>query len=480
MPLMTPDEYKASLRDGRTVYYRGEKVEDVTAHPIIGTAVDHAAIDYEMAHDPQKPEDRDLALAEGPEGPISRYYHIPRNADDLLRRSALIERATALGGTLVVLIKEIGTDALFALHLIAEYMDKNQGTDYLPRVRKFYEHCRDGDLAIAVAQTDVKGDRGKGPSDQAHPDYYVRVVAEDSEGITLRGAKVHTSVSTNAHEIIVLPTRNMGEGDAAYAVACAVPANAPGLTMIASGYGRTGNEFEYPISSKHKMMETLTVFEDVKVPWERVFMNGEAAMAGPLAKTFVEYHRFTAISYKLPLVDLFVGASHLMAEYNGILRAGHVRDKLAKLISYAELLRGMTREAAREHKMVSGIAVPNTEIVNIAKLHFATGYHQAIAWVQDIAGGLLVTGPTQEDIDDPRLGELVGKYLGGAGGVSAEDRLRLMNLIAELTATDFGGYQAVLAIHAEGSIEAEKMTIWREHDAGPAADYARWLVGIKT
>jgi aromatic ring hydroxylase len=479
MPLMTPDEYKASLRDGRTVYYRGEKVEDVTAHPVISTAVDHAAIDYEMAHDPQKPEDRDLALVEGPEGPCSRYYHIPRNADDLMKRSALIERATALGGTLVVLIKEIGTDALFALHLIAEYMDKNQGTEYLPRVRKFYEHCRDNDLAIAVAQTDAKGDRGKGPADQNHPDYYVRVTGEDSEGITLRGAKVHTSVATNAHEIIVLPTRNMGEGDAAWAVACAVPANAPGLTMIASGYGRSGNEFEYPISSKHKMMETLTIFEDVKVPWERVFLNGEAAMAGPLAKTFVEYHRFTAISYKLPLVDLFVGASHLMAEYNGIHRAGHIRDKLAKLISYAEILRGMTREAAREFKMVGDIAVPNTEIVNIAKLHFATGYHQALAWVQDIAGGLLVTGPTKEDMDDPRLGELVGKYLGGAGGVSAEDRLRLMNLIAEITATDFGGYQAVLAIHAEGSIEAEKMTIWREHDVKPATGYAKWLANIK-
>ena len=148
MPLMTPDEYKASLRDGRTVYYRGEKVEDVTAHPVIGIAVDHAAIDYEMAHDPQKPEDRELALVDGPEGPCSRYYHIPRNAEDLMKRSALIERATALGGTLVVLIKEIGTDALFALHLIAGYMDKNQGTEYLPRVRKFYEHCRDNDLAI--------------------------------------------------------------------------------------------------------------------------------------------------------------------------------------------------------------------------------------------------------------------------------------------------------------------------------------------
>ncbi|MEE9276273.1 MAG: 4-hydroxyphenylacetate 3-hydroxylase N-terminal domain-containing protein [bacterium] len=478
MALMTPEAYKESLRDGRVVYYRGERVEDVAAHPVTGIAVDHAAIDYRMAHDPAE---RDLALVEGPDGPYSRYYHIPASAEDLLRRSALIERATALGGTLVVLVKEIGTDALFALHLIAAHMDREMGTEYLPRVKKFYEHCRDNDLAVAVAQSDVKGDRGKGPSDQTHPDYYVRVVAEDAEGVTLRGAKAHTSVSVNAHEIIVLPTRSFSPGDEAYAVACAVPANAPGLIQIASPYGsRKGNEFEQPISSKHKMMETLTVFEDVKVPWERVFLKGEVGMAGPLAKTFVEFHRFTAVSYKLPLVDLFVGASRLMAEYNGILRANHVRDKLARLISYAQICRGMTREAARECRVVDGIAVPDAEIINIAKLHFATNYHQALAWVQDIAGGLLVTGPSEEDLNDPRLGELIDKYMGGAGGASAGDRLRLMNLISEITASDFAGYQAVLAIHAEGSIEAEKMTIWSQHDAAPSIDYAKRLAGIKS
>ena len=476
MPLMSPEQYKASLRDGRTVYYRGERVEDVAAHPVLGVAVEHAAIDYRMAEDPA---DRPLAVAEGPEGPCSRYYHIPRSADDLLKRSALIERATALGGTLVVLIKEIGTDALCALHLLASHTDRTKGTAYLPRVQKFYEHCRRGDLAVAVAQTDVKGDRAKGPAEQAHPDYYVRVVSEDREGITLRGAKVHTSVSVNAHEIIVLPTRNMGAGDEAYAVACAVPANAPGLTMIASPYGsRKGNEFETPISARHKMIETLTVFEDVKVPWERVFLKGEVDMAGPLAKTFVEFHRFTAVSYKLPLVDLFVGASRLMAEYNGILKANHVRDKLARLISYAQICRGMAREAARECKVVDGIAVPNAELINIAKLHFAENYHQALAWVIDIAGGLLVTGPSKEDLDHPRLGELVSKYLGGAGGVPAEDRLKLINLIAEITTTDFAGYQAVLAIHAEGSIEAEKLTIFASHDARASVEYAKKLAGI--
>ncbi len=477
MPLMSADEYKASLRDGRNVYYRGVKVEDVTAHPIIGVAVDHAATDYRMAHDP---EERSLAVVEEPDGPYSRYYHIPRSAEDLLRRSALIERTTALGGTLVVLIKEIGTDALFSLNLIASHMDRTMGTAYLPRVEKFFARCREDDLAVAVAQTDVKGDRSKGPGGQAHPDYYVRVVDEDEEGITLRGAKLHTSISPNAHEIVVLPTRNMNPGDEIYAVACAVPANDPSLTMVTSPYGsRKGNEFENPISSKHKMMETLTVFEDVKVPWERVFLKGEVEMAGPLAKTFVEFHRFTAVSYKLPLVDLFVGASHLMAEYNGVLRASHVRDKLAKLISFAQICRGMMREAAHECVLMDDIAIPNAELINIAKLHFATGYHQALAWVQDIAGGLLVTGPAAEDLEHPRLGELIDKYLGGSPVASTADRLRLMNLIAEITATDFAGYQAVLAVHAEGSIEAEKMTIWREHDVAPRIEYAKWLAGIK-
>ena len=474
MPLLTAEEYKKSLRDGRAVYYRGKRVDDVATHPVIGRAVDHAAIDYRMAHDAS---DRPLAVVDGPNGPCSRYYAIPRTSEDLLQRSALIERATALGGTLVVLIKEIGTDALFALRLIAGHLDRKNKTSYLKRVEAFHDHCRDGDLAVAVAQTDVKGDRSKGPTEQEHPDYYVRVVAQDADGLTLRGAKVHTSCSTNAHEIIVLPTRNLSAGEEAYAVACAVPANAPGLTMLASGYGRSGNAFENPISATHKMMETLTVFDDVKVPWDRVFLNGEVDMAGPLAKTFVEFHRFTAVSYKLPLVDLFVGASHLMAEYNGILRAGHVRDKLAKLISYAQICRGMTREAAREAGVVDGVAVPNAELINIAKLHFATNYHQALAWVQDIAGGLLATGPSAEDLDDPKLGALIDKYLGAAGG-SARDRLRLMNLIAEITATDFGGYQAVLAVHAEGSIEAEKMTIWRQHDIKPRVRYAKRLAGI--
>jgi aromatic ring hydroxylase len=480
MPLRTPEQYRASLRDGRTVYYKGERVPDVTENPVIQVAIDHASIDYRMAEDPTW---KDLAtVSDDATGrPISRYYRLPQTSQDLLQRSALIEQATRLGRTLVVLIKEIGTDALFALHILATQIDGKFGTNYLERVRRYHAYCRDNDLALAVAQTDVKGDRSLAPSEQPDPDAYVRIVGESTDGITVRGAKVHTSVSTNANEIIVLPTRAMGEKDREYAVSFAVPANARGLTLIAAPYGAARMDvFDHPISGRHRMMETLTVFDDVLVPWDRVFLKGEWQYAGLLALTFVEFHRFTAISYKLPLVDLLVGGARLMAEYNGLEKVSHVRDKLIHLISYAETLRALTHMAALQCRLVDpGIAVPNPMLVNIAKHHFASHYHQAVGWVQDIAGGLVVTGPSGRDLQSAEIGPYVTKYLGGKKGVPGDKRLQAFKMVRDLTASDFGGYQEVLAVHAEGSIEAEKLAIFRSYDSRPAYEYAKWVAGIQ-
>src|SRR5215211_4450692 len=214
MPLRSPQQYLDSLKDGRTVYYRGARVPDVVAHPVTGLAARHASIDYQMAEDPAH---RDLAATE-----------------DLLARSALIERGTTLGRTLVLLIKEIGTDALNGLHLVAHEMDERLESSYLPRVRDYWTYCRDNDLALAVAQTDVKGDRARGPADQPHPDMYVRVVEERADGIVVRGAKTHTSYTPVVNEVIVLPTRAMAEADRDYAVAFAVPVDTKGLSLVTS------------------------------------------------------------------------------------------------------------------------------------------------------------------------------------------------------------------------------------------------------
>jgi aromatic ring hydroxylase len=272
----------------------------------------------------------------------------------------------------------------------------------------------------------------------------------------------------------------MGPDDRDYAVAFAVPVATPGLTLVASPYLATKGklEAEHPLSAERKMVETATLFDDVFVPNERVFLAGEHEHAGELARGFVELHRFTAISYKLPLVDALVGAALLAARVNGLERAGHVRDKLSGLISYAETLRALTHHAAHRAKVVNGVAIPDTLLVNIAKLQFAQGLHTAFQSVQDISGGLLVTYPAPEDLDHPEYGQALRRYLEAAGGVSGADRLRVMNMISDLVAGEFGGYQAVLAVHAEGSIEAEKLTILAQYERERALEYARWLAGL--
>ena len=439
------------------MWFRGERVPDVTRHPVIGKAVRHATIDFAMAEDPAS---RELATFEEGGRRFSRYYKIPRTADDLMQRSRLIEAATTAGKTLVVLIKEIGTDALFALRAVTKDLEG----PYAERVRKFHEHCQSNDLALAVAQTDAKGDRTKRPSEQADPDLYVRVVERRADGVVVRGAKLHTSYGATVDEIIVLPTRAMTEGEEDWSIAFAIPVSTPGLVLIVSPYGdRETRPGEQPIGHEHKMIETLTIFNDVFVPYDRVFLDRDTKAAGLLALTFVEYHRFTAVSYKLPLVDAICGAAALIADYNGIASAGHVREKFVRLISYAETLRALVEKAAERCVARGDQVAPDPLTVNIAKSHFAHGYHEAVQHLQELAGGILVTAPGDEDWANATLRPLLAKYLVGRAGVPAETRAALLSFIADLTAGEYGPYQEVLAIHAEGSLEAEKLQVLRAY-----------------
>jgi len=465
--LRNADEYRAGLRDGRRVIYNGEAVADVTADPELRVAVDHSALCYDITE--LEPE---LAVSKDEDGEYSTFFHVPRTPEDLVRRGRLIEAVSRLGAGTIVL-KEVGSDALFGL------LRATTG-EGLENAREFHRRCRDGDLALAVAQTDVKGDRTVPPHAQPDPDLYLRIVDEDADSITVRGAKVHTSFSANADELVVLPTRAMGPDDADYAVSFAIPVDTPGVTLYVSPFLHgERNEFEHPLSSRHKLLESLTVFDDVRVPKDRVFLNREAERAGRLAIAFVDYHRFTAINYKLPLLDMFVGAAGLVAEANGIAKAGHVRDKLARLISYAETVRGLAELAAlRSRPGEHGVQLPDPLTTNMAKYHFAHGYAEAKSILMDLSGGLLATGPGGADWANPEVRAVLEKYF--AAAVPAEQRLRLLNFVADLTARDYGGYQAVLATHAEGSLEAEKLQMARSYDATRAREYVARLAGLET
>jgi 4-hydroxybutyryl-CoA dehydratase / vinylacetyl-CoA-Delta-isomerase len=472
MGLRNPDQFIEGLRDAREVYYRGTRVPMVPDHPELGLVTRHVAIDFELAEDVRF---RDLARLVEKGEEYSAYYRVPRDGAHLAARSKLIETATAQGATQVILIKEIGTDALFALERVLTRFGVQDG---LARLEAFLQRCRRDDLALAVAQTDVKGDRAKRPSEQDDPDLYVRVVEERADGIVVRGAKAHTSYAPCVDELIVLPSRSMARGDEAWSMAFALPIATPGLRFYTSDFLHGSlDPWSRPISATHKMVETLTVFDDVFVPWERVFFHNRPDLAGASALTFVEFHRFTAVSYKLPLLDALVGAGIAIAQANGIESAGHVRDKLTWLAGYAETVRGLIELAAQRFEIEAGVAYPHVFTTNLAKWTFARDFHRAMEVVQDLAGGLLVTGPSAMDWNSNSIRPILEKYLRGAW--SAERRLAVMNLISDLTASSYGGYQAVLAIHAEGSLEAEKLAMLRAYDSDRALRLAMRLAGLE-
>jgi 4-hydroxybutyryl-CoA dehydratase/vinylacetyl-CoA-Delta-isomerase len=459
MALKTAEEYRESLKDGRVVYFQGERVDDVTIHPTIKVCMNASSMDYVLAEDPRY---QGLFAERNEEGELVPFVYMPaKSPQDLLRRRQIIQTMARTCFGIPGGAKFTGIDGLNAVAVVCRRMDKKLGTDYAERVEKYRRFLQKTDPAIALCMTDVKGDRSLRPSQQQpHQDYYLRVVEQRSDGIVVRGAKTHISGSPCANEMVVLPTRNMPESDKDYAVAFATPLNAKGITMICSGREaiEEGNDFDYPFSSALYGADATIIFDDVFVPMERVFMNGEWQFSGDMAYVFADFHRVSADAYKYAELEILAGAALLMAEYNGLEKAHHIREKLSWLIMYAEGTEALGR-AACEYSVTepdSELVYPNPLYSNIAKFFFADNYHTAIKYVQDITGGIAATIPSSKDFLNPETRPLLEKYFGGKAGVPAEHRMRAVKLVRDLSSA----HHAVTSIHAEGSLAAQRLSIF--------------------
>jgi 4-hydroxybutyryl-CoA dehydratase / vinylacetyl-CoA-Delta-isomerase len=465
--LRTADQFVAGLRDGRRVYAAGQRVADVTEHPALRIAAEHAANVYRLA---AEPEIKDLFTWERDGERVSRYFEPIRTAEALQTRGRLIEEHTRRGRSTLNLTKAVGTDALNALTVVSAGVDRARGTDYGERVDAYLYRCALEDRSVVLAQTDAKGDRRLRPNEQPDPDAYLRIVERRPDGIVVQGAKAHTTMAPLADEIIVVPTRAMSSGDADYAVAFSLPVDTEGLSLVCGPLpDPSASSWEAPVSRRNVEIESLTVFERVFVPRERVFLAGEHEFAGALATTFATYHRFTAIAYKLPFAQLLLGCAVMIAHANGTLGASHVREKIAALVHYRELLRACVDCAAR-HAIPAegGLLLPSPVFTNVGKYHFASRFHDMIRAVQDVAGGFTITAPGKSDLESKQIGPLIRKYLAGAAGIDPELRLRLFHLIRDLTASEFGGYNQIVTLHGEGSLQAQVMQMLRDADLTPA------------
>ncbi len=475
--MKTAHEYVASLAAMRhNVWMNGRKVERPWEHPQIAPGLRIVELTYAW---PQNPETKELLTATSHlDGQtINRFTHIHQSCEDLRKK---VEMTRLYCREVGCIQRCMGIDALNALSVITHHADSMFGTQYHARLLDYLRLFQTNDWVGNAAMTDVKGDRSLRPHQQADPDLYLHVVEKQQDGIIVRGAKAHNTAAPYSHELIVLPTRDMREQDADYALAFAIQADAPGVRMVCRGAAPSRQlEMGAPLSSRYASVESLTIFEDVFVPWERVFLCGEWQLAGYLAETFATYHRHSYCGCKPAISDLLLGAAALVADYNGIANASHVRAKLTEFMVTAELVHACGLAASlKAQRMSSGTYLPDLVYSNVGKYHAGTHLHHEMELLQDLAGGLVVTMPSEEDYLSPEVGPLLKKYLAGPAALSVDDRVRCFRLIEDMSAGKFAGLLMVAGVHGGGSPEAERLAVFRSYDLDSRKQLAKRAAGI--
>lgn len=479
MEMMNGKEYIESLRKYRPrIYFMGKRIDSVADDPILAPHVNAAAMTYELAHDPRYAEIM-TATSHLTGEKINRFTHIHQSTDDLVKKVRMMRLLGRKTGSCFQ--RCVGLDAINALYITTYDVDQKYGTEYHERVKEYIRYVQENDLMVAGAMTDVKGDRSLRPHQQADPDLYLRVVERREDGIVVRGAKAHITGVANSHEIIALPTRAMGEEDKDYAVAFAVPVDAEGVTMI---FGRQTNDLRRLDgdidcgNAKYATVggEALVVFDDVFVPWERVFMCGEYDFASELVETFATFHRQNYGGCKVGVADVLIGASACIAEYNGVERASHIIDKLTEMIHMAETCWCCSLACSYEgFKTPSGAYMPNLLLANVTKLNITRLPYEWSRLSQDLAGGFVITTPSELDYRNPETREMVEKYLKGKAEIPTEHRLRMFRLIENLSI----GAELPESMHGAGSPAAQKIMIWRRSNIDMKKEEAKRIAGIK-
>jgi 4-hydroxybutyryl-CoA dehydratase/vinylacetyl-CoA-Delta-isomerase len=472
MAMKTGQQYIESLRMLKPrVYCFGEKVESVVDYSLFKPHIHAAAMTYELAH---KPEFQEIMTASShlTEERINRFTHIHQSTEDLVKKVRVMRLLGQRTGTCFQ--RCVGLDALNGIYVTSYDIDQKYGSKYHEHFRTFLQYVQQNDLMSAGAMSDPKGDRSLRPHEQDDPDVYLRVVERQSDGIVVRGAKAHITGAINSHEIITMPTRAMGPEDRDYALSFSVPVDTEGITLI---FGRQTNDtrrLESDLDAgnpKYGIVggEALIVFDDVSVPWERVFMCGEYDFALELVETFAGYHRSNYGGCKVGLADVVIGASAWIAESNGIERASNIRNTLTEMVNMAETCWSCALACSYEgYQTPSGAYVINPLLANVEKLNITRFTYEWMRLAQDIAGGIIITLPSERDY------KYIEKYVKGKKGFSTRDRIRMYRLIENMAV----GAGLPEAMQGAGSPTAMKIMIGRQANIDRKKELAKVIAGI--
>src|SRR3990167_557317 len=476
--IRTGEDYIQSLR-GRDlkIYLFGELVKEPVDHPMIRPSINAVAETYDLAV-----REEELASANSSITGlrVNRFLHIAESAQDLVLQNKMQRKLGQNTGTCFQ--RCVGMDALNSLHSTTFEIDEKHKTNYHKRFLEFVKMVQKENLVIGGAMTDPKGDRSKGPAEQDDPDLFTRIVAKDDKGIYVSGAKAHQTGCINSHWIILMPTVRLTENDKDWAVVGAIPADAKGVTYI---YGRqscdTRSMEEGTIddgNAKYGGQEALMILDRVFIPWDKVFMHGEYEFAAMLVERFTCYHRRSYVC-KTGLGDVLIGAAATIADYNGIPNVSHIKDKLVEMTHLNETIFAAGIASSHQgHKMKSGVYLNDDMLAQVCKHNVTRFPYEISRLAQDIAGGLVVTLPSEKDFRHPVAGPLLKKYLKGRKGVDVENRMRVLRLIENMTLGRNAVGYLTESMHGAGSPQAQRIQIQRQMQIGYKKNLAKKLAGI--
>ena len=478
MGLMTKVEYIESLRKLKpTVYMSGEKIENVLDNPRLRAGIEATGATYELA---EIPEYRDLIVTQSKwiDEPINRFNNPPTSVADLVARVKINRLLGQRVGTCFQ--RCTGQDCLVALSVTTFDADRKYGTEYNKRFLEFLKYMQKNDFVANAGVTDVKGDRNLGPMDQPDKDVYLHVVEKRADGIVVRGAKCHQTGSLSAHEIIVLPTRALRKGEEEFAVAFAVPSDTAGVIHVVGRSSLDTREQDGCDcgNQRYSKYAPTVIFDNVFVPWNRVFLCGEVEFAADLVAYFSAFHRQSHGGCKAGKIDCMVGAALAMMAYNGTDKVSHHKEKVTDMIHRAETLYGCSLAASYEGKpMPSGTYFIDPVLANASKIHEGKEMAEATRLMIDIAGGFVADLPSDRDFDNPKVGPLLKKYLKGSDRTPVEDRIKMFRLIEKMA---MESADTISDIHGGGSPAAHRLTIFRESNTQAKVKAAKRLAGIES
>jgi 4-hydroxybutyryl-CoA dehydratase/vinylacetyl-CoA-Delta-isomerase len=482
--LMSGADYRESLRRLKpVVYVDGQRIESVADAPTLAPGVNALAYSYDFARDARVAP---IALArQASRGRyVNRMLHVNESAGDLLNK---LEAVRLLCQETGCAQRYLAHDALNALAQVTARIDDATGsTEHSARFAAYLAHMQDEDLTLGIAMTDAKGDRSKKPHQQANPDTYVHVVERNAQGIVISGTKAIVTGAPYMHEFLVMPSRNMGADDADFAVCCALPADAPGLTIVSRPAGRPGEKLEHGsalFSRKYGQSTAVLVFDRVFVPWQRVFyagLAGEVEHSSTLTYSYATHHRHSCIGARAGFGDLLIGAGALMCEANGFDpgEKGNLREPMVELIKIVEgfYACGVAASVYGTQDRLAGNFMPEPVFANIGKLLLATQIYDMHRLAHEVSGGLIVALPGPDEDHNPATAATLAEVLRANPAVPYDKRIEVARFIEDLTASYQGGWYSLISLHGGGSPAAMKQEIWRHYPLGSKVELVERLL----